>query len=59
MKTGQAIGTTDRLGGEPETRPVSFEEIHATLYHNLGINLAAAPRCSTSGAGRNISLIRR
>jgi hypothetical protein len=44
MKTGQTIGTTDRLGGEPESRPVTFEEVHATLYHNLGINLAAAPR---------------
>jgi len=44
MKMGQAIGTTDRLGGEPATRPVTFEEVHATLYHNLGINLATAPR---------------
>jgi hypothetical protein len=44
MKTGQAIGTTDRLGGEPATRPVTFEEVHATLYHNLGINLQTAPR---------------
>jgi hypothetical protein len=44
MKTGQSIGQTDRLGGEPAERPVTFEEIHATLYHNLGINLAAAPR---------------
>jgi hypothetical protein len=44
MKTGQTIGATDRLGGEPETRPVTFEEIHATLYHNLGINLTASPR---------------
>jgi hypothetical protein len=44
MKTGQVIGTTDRLGGEPESRPVTFEEVHATLFHNLGINLAAAPR---------------
>jgi hypothetical protein len=44
MKTGQTIGTTDRLGGEPAERPVTFEEVHATLYHNLGINLAAAPR---------------
>ncbi len=44
MKTGQAIGTTDRLGGEPAERPVTFEEVHATLYHNLGINLATAPR---------------
>ncbi|HUE71649.1 MAG TPA: DUF1501 domain-containing protein [Pirellulaceae bacterium] len=44
MKTGQVLGETDRLGGEPISRPVTFEEIHATLYHNLGINLASAPR---------------
>ena len=44
MQTGQVLGETDRLGGEPISRPVTFEEIHATLYHNLGINLAAAPR---------------
>src|SRR5262245_5959996 len=44
LKTGQAIGTTDRLGGEPATRPVTFEEVHATLYRNLGINLQTAPR---------------
>ena len=44
MRTGQAIGETDRLGGEPAKRPVTFEEIHATLYHNLGINVATAPR---------------
>jgi hypothetical protein len=44
LKTGQAIGTTDRLGGEPDSRPVTFEEIHATLYHNLGINVATSPR---------------
>jgi hypothetical protein len=44
MKTGQVLGETDRLGGEPASRPVTFEEIHATLYHNLDINLSAAPR---------------
>lgn len=44
MKTGQVIGQTDRLGGEPAERPVTFEEVHATLYRNLGINMAAAPR---------------
>jgi hypothetical protein len=32
------------LGGEPVSRPVTFEEIHATLYRNLGINLATIPR---------------
>ncbi len=38
MRTGQVIGTTDRLGGEAEDRPVHFQEIFATLYHNMGID---------------------
>jgi len=39
MKTGQVIGATDRLGGEPSERPVAFGEVFATLYHNLGIDV--------------------
>jgi hypothetical protein len=39
MRTGQVIGATDRLGGEAVDRPVSFPEVFATLYKNLGINL--------------------
>jgi hypothetical protein len=39
MKTGQVIGSTDRLGGEPDSRPVHFGEVLATLYHNLGIDV--------------------
>tara|TARA_R110002111_G_scaffold227346_1_gene288809 strand:+ start:21352 stop:22689 length:1338 start_codon:yes stop_codon:yes gene_type:complete len=39
MKTGQVIGTTDRLGGEAETRPVHFQEVFATLYRNMGIDV--------------------
>lgn len=39
MKTGQIIGETDRLGGEAVVRPVSFEEVFATLYRNLGVAL--------------------
>ncbi|MBI2926106.1 MAG: DUF1501 domain-containing protein [Verrucomicrobia bacterium] len=42
MKTGQVIGTTDRLGGEPVERPVKFGEVFATLYHNLGIDVNKA-----------------
>ena len=38
MKTGQVIGATDRLAGEAVDRPVTFPEIYATLYHNLGID---------------------
>ena len=40
MRTGQVIGATDRDGGEAVQRPVTFQEVFATLYHNLGINAA-------------------
>ena len=49
MKTGQVIGATDRLGSEVIERPVKFQEIFATLYHNLGINLAEASVIDTQG----------
>jgi hypothetical protein len=42
MKTGQAIGATDRLGGEASERPVHFQEVFATLYHNIGIDVNKA-----------------
>ena len=41
MKTGQVIGQTDRQAGEAIERPVLFEEVYATLYRNMGINLNA------------------
>ncbi len=40
MRTGQAIGATNRLGEEAAERPVDMQEIVATLYHNLGIDTA-------------------
>jgi hypothetical protein len=39
MRTGQVIGSTERLGGEADDRPVRFGEVFATLYHNLGIDV--------------------
>jgi hypothetical protein len=39
MKTGHVIGATDRIGGEAIARPVTFGELYATLYHNLGIEV--------------------
>ena len=39
MKTGQVIGSTNRLAESAQTRPVHYGEVLATLYHNLGINL--------------------
>jgi hypothetical protein len=38
MKLGQAIGATNRLGEYAANRPVHFQEIAATIYHNLGLN---------------------
>src|SRR5439155_23454302 len=32
MRTGQAIGATNRLGEYAANRPVTFQELHATLY---------------------------
>jgi hypothetical protein len=38
MKTGQAIGSTNRLGESAKDRPVHMQEIVATIYRNLGID---------------------
>ena len=43
MRTGQVIGSTNRLGEYAQDRPVHMQEIVATAYHNLGIN----PRTTT------------
>jgi hypothetical protein len=39
MRTGQVIGSTDRLGAEAKDRRVHFQEVFATLYHRLGIDV--------------------
>jgi hypothetical protein len=39
LRHGQVVGATDRLGGEASERPVQFGEVHATLYHALGIDV--------------------
>ena len=49
MRTGQAIGATDRLGGEAVDRPVTFPEVFSTLYHNLGIDASAVTLTDLNG----------
>jgi hypothetical protein len=39
MKTGQVIGSTDRIGAYADDRPVHVQEVVATIYHNLGIDV--------------------
>ena len=39
MRMGQVIGSTNRLGEEPQDRPVHYQDVFATLYHQLGIDV--------------------
>jgi hypothetical protein len=38
VKGGEVIGSTDRLGTTPKSRPVTPSNIHATIYNVLGID---------------------
>ena len=49
MRTGQVIGSTDRIAGQAKDRPVRFAEVFATLYHNLGIDVTRATVNDFSG----------
>ena len=42
MRTGQVIGSTNKLGEHAKDRPVHFQEVFATLYRNLGIDVNSA-----------------
>ncbi|HKB37413.1 MAG TPA: DUF1501 domain-containing protein [Gemmataceae bacterium] len=38
MKVGRVIGATDRLSAAVVSRPVHYQDVFATLYHNLGLD---------------------
>jgi len=38
MPAGQVIGETDRYAAAAVSRPISYQDVFATLYHNLGIS---------------------
>src|SRR5262249_54383124 len=54
MRTGQAIGATNRLGEYAKERPVHFGEVFATLYHNLGIDLARTTITDPTGRPQHL-----
>jgi hypothetical protein len=43
------IGSTDRIAGEAASRPVTFGEVYATLFRNLGIDVSAATLTDLNG----------
>jgi len=49
MQHGQVIGATDRLAGEATERPVSFQEVFATLYRHLGIDVRTSTVADLQG----------
>lgn len=46
---GQTIGSTNRLGEVPETRPVHIQEICATMYRGLGIDTMSTTLLDNTG----------
>ena len=49
MKMGQVIGSTNRLGEVPQDRPIHYQEVFATLYRQLGIDVATATILDPNG----------
>jgi uncharacterized protein (DUF1501 family) len=54
IRAGQAVGATNRLGEYASNRPVQFGEVFATLYHNLGIDLARATLLDPTGRPQHL-----
>jgi len=38
LRTGQVIGASDKIGAYPQTEPIDPTDIHATMFHSLGID---------------------
>ena len=49
MRHGQVLGSTNRWGEEPRSRPVHFRDIFATLYQRLGIDVASTQFTDLAG----------
>ncbi len=49
MRMGQVIGSTNRLGEVPQDRPIHYQDVFATLYRQLGIDVNAATIIDQNG----------
>ncbi len=54
LNMGQVVGSTNRLGESPQDRPVTYQDLLATIYDSLGINLA---QTFVDEAGRPVPLL--
>jgi hypothetical protein len=58
MRLGQAIGSSSANAEEPKDRPVQLQEVFATLYHNLGIDVAKTQLIDPAGRPQYLTEIR-
>ncbi|MFO0885410.1 MAG: DUF1501 domain-containing protein [Pirellulales bacterium] len=49
MRMGQVIGSTNRLGEVPQDRPIHYQDVFATLYRQMGIDVNTATIPDNSG----------
>jgi len=49
MRTGQVIGSSSRKAEYAKDRPVDYQEVLATLYHNLGVNTVSTTITDPNG----------
>lgn len=56
MRTGQAIGSTNRLGEVAQTRPVHVQEVFSTVYKNLGVDTQFTTIKDPSGRPQYLSM---
>lgn len=54
IRGGQVIGATDRLGGRVVSRPVTYQEVFATLYRCLGIDPAQTTLADPTGRPQHL-----
>jgi hypothetical protein len=59
MRTGQAIGTSTKNAEYAKDRPVHFQEVFATLYRNMGIDVAGTTLPDTAGRPQYLVDIRK
>jgi hypothetical protein len=55
MRTGQVIGATNRLGEYATARPTTFNEIVATIYHNIGLDPMTAMLPDPTGRPQHLT----
>jgi hypothetical protein len=54
LRVGQVIGATDRTASTAISRPVTYQDLLATLYHQLGIDPVHTTLIDPSGRPQHL-----